>query len=328
MTSKPRRNISEFTAGEPLDQVFMISQPILRTTTRGDYYIAAYLSDRTGRINARMWQASESIFNTLPHEGFVWVRGRTELYQSALQIVVDSIRPVEVDADELMDFMPTTEHDVDDMFARLQNALAQVKNPHLSNLLKTFLDDQELMRLFRIAPAAISLHHAYIGGLLEHTLSVLELALRVLPHYPDLDADLVLTGLFLHDIGKTTELDYDISFKYSDQGRLLGHLVKGVMLVEEKIKQLNDSSTEPFPRTLADCLEHIIISHHGTLEFGCPVLPALPEAFTVHFLDNLDSKVAWTISEIQKDSNKTNWTGYIKALETPLFKGLIKNPTK
>jgi len=242
--------------------------------------------------------------------------------------VVDSIRPVEVDADELMDFMPTTEHDVDDMFARLQNALAQVKNPHLSNLLKTFLDDQELMRLFRIAPAAISLHHAYIGGLLEHTLSVLELALRVLPHYPDLDADLVLTGLFLHDIGKTTELDYDISFKYSDQGRLLGHLVKGVMLVEEKIKQLNDSSTEPFPRTLADCLEHIIISHHGTLEFGCPVLPALPEAFTVHFLDNLDSKVAWTISEIQKDSNKTNWTGYIKALETPLFKGLIKNPTK
>jgi 3'-5' exoribonuclease len=320
MAATPRRFAAQLTPAERIDQVFLISQPQLRTTSRGDYYIAAFLSDRSGRLNGRMWQASETIYNSLPEEGFVHVRGRTENYQNALQLVIESLRPVDIKDVNVEDFMPSTDKDVEQMFARVREIVAAIKNRPLARLVKAFLDDAELMRKFRIAPAAIALHHAYLGGLLEHTLSLLELGLRVLPHYPELDGDLVLAGLFLHDIGKTTELDFDISFKYSDQGRLMGHLVKGAILIEQKISELNAAAPEPFPRLLADCLQHIIVSHHGQREFGCPVLPATPEAYAVHYLDNLDSKLALTMSEIKKDGSPSNWTTFVKALDSALFK--------
>jgi len=320
MSEFPRRSIAELGSAEVVGQVFMVSQPQLRTTTRGDYYIAAFLSDRTGRVNGRMWQASESIYQSLPQEGFVWVKGRTELYQNSMQIVIDAIKPIEVSEVPLEEFLPVTEKNIEEMYGRVREILGQIKNPFLERLTGAFLADDSLMDLFKKAPAAIVLHHAYIGGLLEHTLNLLELGRQILPLYPKLDMDLVLTGLFLHDIGKTTELDYDISFKYSDQGRLLGHLVKGVMLIEEKMREIKSSLAEPFPPLLADCLEHIVISHHGTREFGCPVLPSTPEAYVVHYLDNLDSKVALTLTEIAKDNNHSHWTNYIKALEAPLLK--------
>ncbi len=320
MTTVPRCPIERLNPAEIINQVFLISQPQLRTTSRGDYYIAAYLSDATGRLNARMWQATEEIYQSLPEEGFVMVKGRTEMYQNSLQMVVEAIRPIERDEVDLSEFLPTTKNDIPAMWNRLLEILGTIKNPHLIRLIKAFLGDQHLMQLYRDAPAAIALHHAYIGGLLEHTLTLLELGQRIIPLYPEINGDLVLTGLFLHDIGKTNELDFDISFKYSDQGRLMGHLVKGAIMIEEKVKQLNDEKTERFPRTLADCLIHIIVSHHGIREFGCPILPATPEAYMVHFLDNLDSKMALTLTEIKNDSNMSSWTNYIKSLDTPLFK--------
>ena len=320
MADNERRPIAQLNHAEQVDQVFLISQPQLRSTTRGDYYIAAFLSDSTGKLNGRMWQASEAIFKSLPQEGFVRIKGRVENYQGALQIVFESIRPVDIDEVNLTDFLPQTEKNPDQMFDRLKNILADIQNPHLSRLAQSFLDDQELMKLFQQAPAAIALHHAYLGGLLEHTLSMLDLGCRILPHYLELNADLVLTAIFLHDIGKTTELDYDISFKYSDQGRLLGHIVKGALLIEEKIRQLDQSSTEKFPKKLKDCLTHIVISHHGIREYGCPVLPAMPEAFAVHYIDNLDSKIALTLSEINKDPGNTDWTNYVRAIEAPVYK--------
>ena len=201
----------------------------------------------------------------------------------------------------------------------MKAVIFSIKNPHLANLCQAFLDDEKLMQQFRTAPAAMALHHAYLGGLLEHTLSLLQLGQRVLPHYPDLDADLVITGLFLHDMGKTTELNYDISFKYSDQGRLLGHIVQGSLLLQQKIDQLN-TTDQSFPVVLQNSLAHIIVSHHGIREFGCPVLPATPEAFAVHHLDNLDSKIALVFSEINKCANQTDWTNYIRAIEAPIYK--------
>lgn len=320
MTTQPRRLICELTPAETVQQIFMISQPQLRTTSRGDNYIAAFLSDRTGRINSRMWQASEATYKSLPPEGFVLVKGRVENYQNALQLVIDAIRPVEIEEVQLDEFLPSTDKDINQMFNSVLKVLEDVKNPHLMSLIRVFFGDKQLMTLFRTAPAAIQLHHAYIGGLLEHTLSLLQLGQRTLPQYPQLDSDLVLTGLFLHDIGKTYELDYDISFKYSDQGRLMGHLVKGALMVEEKIAQLDADNETPFPRKLADCLVHLIVSHHGIREYGCPVLPSTPEAFAVHFLDNLDSKIALTLAEIKKDTTNTNWTNYIRAIEAPIFK--------
>ncbi|MCP4337619.1 MAG: HD domain-containing protein [Desulfobulbaceae bacterium] len=320
MDKQPRRQVSELTSAEQIEQIFMVSQPQLRTTSRGDFYIAAFLSDKTGRINGRMWQATEMVFHSLPAEGFVWVRGRTENYQNSLQIVIESIKPVGNEEVDFYDFMPSTKKDISVMWNRLLELLSGIKNPDLAKLVRAFLADSELMKQFRTAPAAIMLHHAYLGGLLEHTVSLLELAERILPHYPQADSDLVKIGLFLHDIGKTTELNYDISFKYSDQGRMIGHLVKGAMLIEDKVRQLNDEGGEPFPRKLADCLEHLIVSHHGTREFGSPVLPATPEAFLVHYMDNLDSKIALTLAEIEKDTTNSDWTNYVKAIEAPVYK--------
>jgi len=320
MPESTRRLAAELTAGEKLDQVFLISMPQLRTTSRGDYYIAAYLSDRSGRVNGRFWQASQELYNSLPQEGFVRVRGHTELYQGTINLVVDSVQPVDGSQVNLTDFLPATDKDVDEMFRRVNGVLTQIKNPHLARLVQAFLADEPLMALFRTAPAAIQLHHAWLGGLLEHTLSLLELGQRVLGHYPQLDADLVLVGLFLHDIGKTTELDYDLAFKYSDQGRLIGHVVQTALLIQRKIDQLNCSTQTPFPPLLADSLLHIVLSHHGQREFGCPVLPATPEAFAVHYLDNLDSKIALTLSHIDKDNSDSHWTSYLPALESPIFK--------
>lgn len=248
------------------------------------------------------------------------VKGRTENYQQSMQIVIDAIRPVANEDVIFAEFMPATEKDVDAMFARVVAILSELKSAPLGALVGKFLADKELMERFRTAPAAIALHHAYLGGLLEHTLSVMELGLKVQQQYDALDRDLMLTALFLHDMGKTTELDYDISFKYSDQGRLLGHLVKGTLLIQEKIQALDAKTRAAFPAVLLDALQHILVSHHGLREYGCPVLPATPEAYAVHYLDNLDSKMALTFAEIEKDPGETNWTSYVRALESPLFK--------
>ncbi|MBN2211181.1 MAG: HD domain-containing protein [Sedimentisphaerales bacterium] len=317
-----RINIADMQPNQLIEQVFMISQPQLRPTRNGtSMYIAAYLSDKTGRLNGRMWQATETLFKALPEEGFVWVKGRSEMYQDSLQLVIEAIKPIEIDKINPADFMPTTDKNIEAMFAQVVTILGTVKNEHLARLMQAFLTDKELMTKFKSAPAAKLLHHAYVGGLLEHTLSVLQLAQRVLPQYPQLDADLVMAGVFLHDIGKTTELRYDISFDYSDEGHLIGHLVKGALLVEDKVNDLNRAGGEPFPPLLLLCLQHLIVAHHGTREFGCPVTPSMPEAFLVHYLDNIDSKVALTFSEIDKDNKTTTrWTTYVKALEAPVFK--------
>ncbi len=320
MDYNTRRNIAELGPAENIQQTFLISQPQLRTTNRGDLYIAAFLSDKTGKLNGRMWQASHEIYNSLPQEGFVWVSGRTEMYQGSLQMVINAIKPIDTADVDMAEFLPCTSKDIPTMFERLKELLKAVKNPHLQRLCQAFLADSKLMSLFCKAPAAISLHHGYIGGLLEHTLSLLESATRILPNYPDINADIVLTSLFLHDIGKTTEIDYDISFKYSTRGHLLGHLVMGAQMVQDKVNQLNANSNDKIPQLLADCIEHIIVSHHGTREFGCPVLPSTPEAYMVHFLDNLDAKMVMTINEINKDTNKSDWTNFIRVLDTPLFK--------
>lgn len=318
MANGSRLWVDKLTPAQRIEQVFVISQPQLRTTSRGDFYIAAYLSDSTGKINGRMWQASEEIFRSLPDEGFVSVKGRTESYQNNLQIVIDTIGPVDPKQVSLEDFLPRTGKDIDQMFARLTEILQVIRDPHLARLAQAFLKDGDLMALFKKAPAAAGLHHAYLGGLLEHTLSLMELGDSVLPLYPDLNADLVLMGLFLHDIGKTVELDCDISFKYSDQGRLLGHIVQGMFFVEEKIRELNHA--DPFPSDLKDVLLHIIAAHHGLREFGSPVQPATPEAFVVHHLDNLDSKIALSLAAIKSDPGRTHWTNYIKAIESALYK--------
>ncbi len=308
------------------DQVFLIASKDLRTTNQGSLYIHAVLADRTGQLPGRMWQASEGIFESLPEGGFARFKGRTENYKGSLQFIIEAIRPVKTDDVQLAEFLPRTDQDVDAMWARVNAILKGIKQPDLRRLVDKFLSDADLMQRFRTAPAAITLHHSYLGGLLEHTLNLLELALLVIPRYPQLSLDLVLAGLLLHDIGKTAELTYQTNFGYTDPGQLLGHLVQATLWIENKCEQVAADTGQPFPERIKWVLQHIVLAHHGRHEFGSPKLPAIPEAIAIHHLDNLDAKVKMFLTEIEKDRDpQSNWSNYNRVLETKVYKVDVAN---
>ena len=313
------RFINQMTSGEQLDDIFLVSQPILRSTTRGDLYIAMYLGDKTGKLNGRMWQATEAIYNSIPKEGFVRIKARTELYQGTMQIVIDNIRPVKPEDVTLEDFLPRTEKDVAQMFARVKAIVSKLKEPALKALCDDFLADGPLMERFCRAPAGMVNHHSYLGGLLEHTLGMLEVAVAILPIYPKVQADLVIAGIFLHDMAKTEELAYEMAFSYTDSGQLLGHITQTAILVSKRVDVLRAKGAE-IAQPLVDCLLHIILTHHGAYEFGSPKLPATAEAFMVSYIDNMDAKVNQTTLTIENEPGEGDWTPYKGSLQTRLYR--------
>jgi len=258
-------------------------------------------------------------------------KGRLENYKGNLQFIIEGIMAAEAGSFEVADFLPVTKNNIDRMWSRTVEILRGIKHPDLAALVSEFLADEELMRRFRKAPAATVMHHAYIGGLLEHTLNLLEVALRVMPFYPKLSLDLVLTGLFLHDIGKSKELSYETSFAYTDDGQLLGHIVQAAMWIDKKADAAAARTGKPFPEQMRWVVQHIVLSHHGQYEFGSPKLPAVPEAVVVHYLDNLDAKTHAFISEIENDRDTAaRWTNYNQALQSRVYKpdvcGVRKTP--
>ncbi len=317
-----KRYIAELGPGERLEhEVFLVKSKDLRTTTQGSLYIHAVLADRTGQLVARHWQATEGIYKQIPEGGFMRFTGRVENYKGNLQFIVDGIGIADPGTYDLGEFLPATSCNVDQMWQRTQAILSEVKHPHLAELVKEYLADEELMDRFRRAPAATTMHHAYIGGLLEHTLSVLEVATKVIPHYPKLSLDLVLVGVFLHDIGKTSELTFQSNIGYSDHGQLVGHIALATIWVGQKAEAVAARTGMPFPDDLLSVLQHIILSHHGRYEYGSPKLPAIPEAVAIHYLDNLDAKINQFLTEIDKDPDtQTHWTNYNRALETKIYK--------
>jgi len=313
--------VSDLAPGMSIDQVFAVHEKDLRKTKKGDLYISADLGDRTGTITARMWQANEAVFNGIPAEGLLHVKGRIEEYRGNLQMVIDACKPVSSEGMDLSDFMPTTPYDIDEMYAEILEILRSIGEPHLKMLMKRFVEDQQMMATFRKAPAAVQMHHAYRGGLCEHTLGVMRSAAALLPLYPNLNGDLVIAGCFLHDIAKLAELHGGMGFHYSDRGQLVGHLVMGCVWIEEKAKEVAEELGEPFPPKLLNLLEHLVLSHHGVYEYGSPKLPAIPEAFFIHYLDNLDAKMWMTTHAIEEDKDEdSHWTAYIRTLETRLYK--------
>lgn len=317
-----RRFVKDLGPGERIeDQIFLVASKDLRTTTNGSLYIHVVLADRTGQLLSRIWQATEAQFQQIPEGGFLRFKGRTESYKGALQFIIEGQRPVDDAEINLGDFLPATERDVEAMWQRVKEILRTIKNRDLLLLLKQFVEDEELVRRFKRAPAAMQLHHAFLGGLLEHTLNLLELALVVIPRYPEVSLDLVLAGVFLHDIGKTAELLYDTSFRYSDGGQLVGHIVQAALWVEQKSRDVEKQTGKPFPEDLKVALQHIIVSHHGQYAFGSPKLPASPEAIAVHYLDNIDAKIYTYLYEIRTaDNPDSNFTDYIRSLETKVYK--------
>ncbi|OHB74964.1 MAG: hypothetical protein A2Z25_17855, partial [Planctomycetes bacterium RBG_16_55_9] len=282
--------INQIGPGQTIDDIYVAKESILRSTTRGDLYIAMYLADRTGQLNGRMWQATEAIYRALPKPGFVHIKGRSELYQNNLQIIINQINVVDAAKVNIDDFLARTKKNQKQMFEEVKKMVGQIKNLQLYSLTQAFLDDAELMEKFCNAPAAMKLHHDCIGGLLEHTHNMLRVAGAILPLYPNVQADLVLAGILLHDLGKTEELAYDMAFSYTDSGQLIGHINKSHLMLNQKAAALQSSGTT-IDSTILDALGHIILSHHGAYEFGSPKLPATAEAFMVCFIDNLDAKI-------------------------------------
>ncbi len=311
--------INQIEAGQTIDDIYIVKDPILRSTTRGDLYIAMFLTDRTGQLNGRMWQATETIYKSLPKPGFVHIKGRSELYQNNLQIVINNVAVIDPGTVDIDDFLPRTKKDTKQMFEEVKATVGRIENPQLKALVGEFLADTELMEKFCNAPAAMKMHHDYIGGLLEHTHNMLRVAVVILPLYPDVQHDLVLAGIFLHDIGKTEELAYDMAFSYTDSGQLIGHISKSLLMINQKADSLRSGGTQ-IDQAVLDALGHIILSHHGSYEFGSPKLPATAEAFMVCYIDDLDAKINQVTSAIDKEVGDTNWTAWQNSLQTRLYR--------
>jgi 3'-5' exoribonuclease len=282
-----------------------------------------FLSDRSGQLNGRMWQATEAVYKSLPKPGFVHIQGRSELYQNNLQIIINNISVVDASKVQLEDFLARTDKDTDQMFEEVKGIIDRIKHRQLKVLVGEFLADTELMEKFCNAPGGVKLHHDYIGGLLEHTHNMLQVAVAILPLYPKVQADLVLAGIFLHDIGKTEELSYDMAFSYTDSGQLIGHIVQTLLMVNQKAEALAAKGTN-IDKPILDTLGHIIVSHHGQYDFGSPKLPATPEAFMVYYIDDLDAKMNQVTAAIGNELSDSNWTAWQNALQTRLYRKRIE----
>ncbi len=318
----PHKTVAQLQPGERLeDEIYLISQKDLRTTTNGGLYIHAVLADKTGQILARMWNASQQLYDSMPEGGFLHFRGRVESYKGNPQFIIDGMRAVAPGDVDMADFLPCSVRDIEQMWSRVVEILRGIQNRDLLALVARFVKDEQFVRGFKRAPAASAVHHAFIGGLLEHTLNLLELAVLVIPRYPKVSLDLVLAGILLHDAGKVRELTYETNFGYTSEGQLIGHIVQAVLWIHEKAADIEAETGQPFPPQIELALKHIILAHHGKYEFGSPKLPATPEAIAVHYLDNLDAKLFQYLNEIEKDTDASSeFTEYIRTLETKVYK--------
>lgn len=319
-----RQFVAKMADGDAVEDVYLVSDKQLRANRNGNLFLQMELRDHTGAIGARLWNAGEHLFRSFDDGDFLLVKAKVQLFQGALQMIVSHLERAEAEKLDLADFLPHTEHDVSKLLERLRTILRKLSNPHLRALVECFLMDEELMHGFCRAPAGVRNHHAYVGGLLEHVVTLLDAADRLLPLYPDLDRDVLLMGVFLHDIGKVRELSFERTFLYTDEGQLLGHLVIGVEMLTEKAAKVPDLTGEPFPKELLLRLKHLILSHHGTYEFGSPKLPMTPEAIALHHLDNFDAKVHSFTRDIRDDKNSTSaWTPFNQNLQRRLYKGSV-----
>src|SRR5437588_5846707 len=322
-----RRYVDKLADGDNIEEVYLVNEKQLRANRNGNLYLQMDLADRTGIINARMWNAGESVFRSFEIGEFLLVKGKVQLFQGALQMILNHVERVEPEKIglDLADFLPHTSENILKLEERLRGTLLRLANPHLRALAECFLMDEEFVQAFRRCPAGVRIHHAYIGGLLEHVVALLDAAERLLPLYPKLDRDLLLMGVFLHDVGKVRELSYDRAFSYTDEGQLIGHLIIGVEMLNEKAARVPDLTSEPFPKEVLLRLKHMIVSHHGAYEYGSPKLPMTPEAIALHYLDNLDAKVHSYTRDIREDKNQLSaWTPFNPQTQRKLFKGSVE----
>jgi len=308
--------ITDIRAGDRVDDIFVLSEKILSQKKDGNNFLNITLSDKTGTIKGVVWDNVDQIAAGITSGDFAHVNGSVSEYRGTLQVVIKIMEPFPSDRIDPSDFLPQTSRDIEGMFERLVKRMESIATDYLKALIDAFFKDKEFVNKFKTAPAAKKMHHAYIGGLLEHTLSMTSLADKIAGHYSGINRDLLLSGAILHDIGKVDEFEYQFKIDYSDKGRLLNHIVIGLKMVDEKLSEI-----KYFPEDQVLLLKHLIVSHHGTREFGSPEPPKTIEAVLLNYIDEIDSKVNAIRDFIAAEDPDETWTSYHRLLERHFYKG-------
>ncbi len=308
--------VAELSIGDIVDDVFIVTRITLSQYDGGEY-LRLRFADKTGKISGVMWTRAEEVYRLVQAGDPVQVEGRVELYRGAPQLKVAAIAPIGPGVEiEPNDFLPRSRFSPERLLERLTERVAEVEEPYCRCLLDALLADEEMIRRFSHAPGGKTWHHAYIGGLLEHTLSVVAVCRAVAAYYPQVNVDLLVTGAIFHDLGKTRELSYETAFDYTTEGRLIGHTMMGCEFLRHYADQVDG-----FPRDLLIYLTHMILSHHGDTERS-PILPMIPEAFLLHYVENMDAQMAAVANEMEKGRELgRDWTDYVALLKRPLFIG-------
>lgn len=317
-----RKCVTELAPQVAVDQVFLATRKQLRPNRHGQLYLQVELADRSGTITGRMWNASDDHFEAFAEGDYVRVVGTTQLYSGALQIILTGVEQVDPTSVDETSFRVLTQDAVAHLREELSGFSATLKSPLPKLVFEEVLADAVLMEAFERCPAGIKHHHAYAGGLLQHVVMLMRLADHVASLYPDLDRDLLLVGVLLHDIGKTVELENEKGFSYTDSGQLLGHVLLGLEIVDEKIRAVEEKTNERFDAEVSNRIKHMVASHHGEYAFGAPKLPMTLEAITLQFIDGLDAKLAGTLQLFQSEAAiDDGWTQYHPNHGRKFFRG-------
>jgi 3'-5' exoribonuclease len=309
--------VKDITENDTIRDCYLVKEKRMGKTRRGEPFMSLILADQSGEMEAKIWEGVEPLSSVFEQGDVVEVQGLAGSYRGQLQIKVSEIRPHEGEVD-LGLFLEAAPGDLSEMLVSLREILRGIRNTHLKALVEVFLADHAFLSRFKRAAAAKNFHHCYLGGLLEHTLSVCQMAMRVTEQYPQLDRDLLLAGAFLHDIGKIRELGLQNQIEYTDEGRLLGHVILSAEMADERLRTLKG-----FPRDLAVRIKHLILSHHGQYEFGSPKRPKFLEAMALHFMDDLDAKINGLGRFMERDRQEGPWTDFNRMFERYFLKGKI-----
>lgn len=308
--------VAELKSGDTVSDIFILSEKNLAAKKDGNSYMHLTISDKTGDIRGVVWENVDQIASAVDSGDVVHIEGSISEYRGALQIVV---RKMETYADEIIDpgvFLPSTQRDIEEMFERLLMMIDTIEKDYIKSLFKVFWGDADFVSRFKDAPAGKKMHHAYIGGLLEHTLSMATLADKISGHYTGVDRDLLIAGAVLHDIGKIHEYSYRLHIDYSDKGRMLSHIAIGLEMLNEKLNAIDD-----FPEEDAMLLKHMLISHHGAREFGSLEPPKTIEAVLLNYIDEIDAKVNGIREFIHSEETGERWTSYHRVLNRHFYIG-------
>jgi len=314
--------VTTLAPGDAVDDEFVLAEKTMLQKRDGNQYLNVVLADRSGQIKGVVWDNVRSIAAVAEAGDFVRITGSVSEYRGTPQLVIKTMSAVAADRVSSEDFLPATELDVDQLFERLLNLTRTFTTPWLTHLFAAFWQDEAFVAAFKKAPAAKRMHHAYLGGLLVHCLSMAVLADKLAAHYNGLDRDLLIAGAVLHDMGKLREFDYATAIDYSDEGRLLSHIVIGLEMLDEKLRQIPD-----VPRDQANLLKHMIVSHHGEPAFGALEPPKTVEAVVLHYIDDLDSKINAVREFMAKEDPAQPWTSFHRILGRHFYRGNIDTPS-